>query len=137
MVCWYGTKCACPLILDKDLAMNRKLALMVIAFGFACAGPTLAFDADHLAKVKAGEDCIDCDLSGADLTLVDLSGADLSGADLSNSSLPSADLSGANLSGANLHNANLTSVDLSGARMLGAILCNTIVSDGSIIYSGC
>jgi uncharacterized protein YjbI with pentapeptide repeats len=112
--------------------MNIKLALMVIAFGFACAGPTLAFDADHLAKVKAGEDCIDCDLSGADLTLVDLSGADLSGADLSNSSLPSADLSGANL-----HNANLTSADLSGAKMLGAILCNTTVSDGSVIYSGC
>jgi hypothetical protein len=45
-------------ILDKDLAMNRKL-LVVIAFGLACAGPTLAFDADHLAKVKAGEDCIE------------------------------------------------------------------------------
>jgi uncharacterized protein YjbI with pentapeptide repeats len=82
--------------------MDRKLGFMVIAFWFACAGPTLAFDADHLAKVKAGEDCIGCDLTGA-----------------------------------NLYGADLTDADLSGAKMRGAILCNTTVSDGSVIYSGC
>jgi uncharacterized protein YjbI with pentapeptide repeats len=121
MVCWHGAKCACPLILenilDKDLAMNRKLGLAVIAFGFACAVPTLAFDADHLAKVKAGEDCIGCDLSEANLSVAYLSGADLT----------DANLDGAYLSGAYLF----------GAKMRGAILCNTIVSDGSVIYSGC
>jgi hypothetical protein len=116
MACWHGAKCACPLILenilDKDLAMKRKLVLAVIAFGFACAGPTLAFDADHLAKVKVRENCIGCDLSGADL-------------------------SDANLYDANLTDANLYGADLSGAKMRGAILCNTTVSDGSLIYSGC
>ena len=37
-----------------------------------------------------------------------------------------------NLYGANLRNANLNS-----ATMKGAILCNTIMPDGSVIYSGC
>ena len=42
------------------------------------------------------------------------------------------DLNRTNLSGAGLKDA-----DLSGALMKGAILCNTIMPDGSVIYSGC
>ncbi len=102
--------------------MNRKLSLVVIAFGLACAGPTLAFDADHLAKVKASEDCTGCDLSGASLYFADLSDADLSAT---------------NLTDANLSRANLVGANLTGARMRHVILCNTIVSDGPVIYSGC
>jgi uncharacterized protein YjbI with pentapeptide repeats len=55
--------------------MNIKIALVVIAFGFSCAGPTLAFDANHLAKVKAYEDCMGCDLSGANLSSSQMRGA--------------------------------------------------------------
>jgi len=32
---------------------------------------------------------------------------------------------------------NLEAADLRGAKMKGAILCNTIMPDGSVIYSGC
>ena len=41
------------------------------------------------------------------------------------------------LSGADLLEANLEGANLSGAFMKGAILCNTIMPDGSVIYSGC
>jgi len=36
-----------------------------------------------------------------------------------------------------LVDANLDDAYLSGASMNGAILCNTIMPDGSVIYSGC
>lgn len=62
-------------------------------------------------------DCVQCDLSGANL-----SGALLFGADLE----------GANLSGADLTGANLTHADLRDARF-----CNTVMPDGTVIYSGC
>ena len=41
------------------------------------------------------------------------------------------------LSEANLEGADLRSAILNYARMRGAILCNTIMLDGSMIYSGC
>ena len=46
--------------------------------------------------------------------------------------LVSADLSDSNLAGANLDGTNLT-----GAAMNGITLCNTIMPNGSVFYSGC
>jgi uncharacterized protein YjbI with pentapeptide repeats len=37
----------------------------------------------------------------------------------------------------NLEAADLKGANLEGAKMKGAILCNTIMPDGSVIYSGC
>jgi uncharacterized protein YjbI with pentapeptide repeats len=37
----------------------------------------------------------------------------------------------------NLEAAHLRGANLEGAKMKGAILCNTIMPDGSVIYSGC
>ena len=37
----------------------------------------------------------------------------------------------------NLEAADLRGTNLEGAKMKGAILCNTIMPDGSVIYSGC
>ena len=42
-----------------------------------------------------------------------------------------------NLEAAHLRGANLEDADLEGAKMKGAIRCNTIMPDGSVIYSGC
>lgn len=61
----------------------------------------IAFNQEHVKRLKDTGSCKGCDLSGADL-----SGADLSGADLSSANLSGAILCGANLSGANLSNSN-------------------------------
>jgi uncharacterized protein YjbI with pentapeptide repeats len=37
----------------------------------------------------------------------------------------------------NLEAADLRGANLEGAKMKGAIFCNTIMPDGSVIYSGC
>ena len=37
----------------------------------------------------------------------------------------------------NLEAADLRGANLEGAKMKGAIHCNTIMPDGSVIYSGC
>ena len=96
--------------------MKQKLtALTVAATMFASSAS--AFDPDDLQKLKDSNECAECNIEGAELL-----GANLDSADLRN----------ADLYGANLRNANLSS-----ATMKGAILCNTIMPDGSVIYSGC
>ncbi len=76
--------------------------------------------------------CVDCNLAGADLNRLNLSGADLRGADLSNATFFLADLSNANLSrailrgtqfgGADLADADLRKADLRGVKIAGAYL---------------
>jgi uncharacterized protein YjbI with pentapeptide repeats len=39
-----------------------------------------AADSDALARIRAGEDCVKCDLKGADFSRADLSGRNLGGA---------------------------------------------------------
>lgn len=90
-------------------------ALTVAATMFASSAS--AFDPDDLQKLKDKRSCWQCDLSDADLS--------------------SADLWGANLQGADLASANLQGAALEGAIMKDVILCNTIMPDGSVIYSGC
>ena len=98
------------------LSMKRTLTALTVAVTMFASGVS-ASDPDDLQKLKETNECIDCDLSLANLIGADLWRADLRGADLSN----------ATLSGANLLSATMN----------GAILCNTIMPDGSVIYSGC
>ena len=76
-------------------------------------------------------------LSGADLKRAILRLAVLIGADLRGADLRGADLTDAFLRDTDLSAANLRDADLRGAQMNGVILCNTIMPDGSVIYSGC
>ena len=91
-------------------------------------------------------------LSGSILPRSNFTGADLTGANLHDSYLPDSNFTKANLtgadlsdtlfgasnfSGANLSGVNFTDSILTGANLQGAILCNTIMPDGSVIYSGC
>ena len=92
-----------------------KRALTVAATMFASSA--YAFDPADLQKLMDTNECVKCDLSGANL-----SGANLA----------YADLNGANLAGADLESARLGRFDLR-----GATLCNTIMPDGSVIYNGC
>ena len=106
--------------------MKKTLTALTIA-ATMFASSASAFDAAHLQKLKDTNECIACDLSGANLN-----GADLSESYLAYANLSAADLTGANLGGADLRKANLSST-----YMNGATLCNTTVPDGSVIYSGC
>jgi len=80
--------------------------------------------------------CVECDLSGVDLSgkrlkEVDLERADLSGADLSDTNLSEANLKGADLSGANLRGADLSEADLYKADLTGADLTGADLSEAS------
>ena len=66
-----------------------------------------------------------------------LKDADLSAAKLVNAKLTAADLWRANLKDVSLYKADLTSADVRGVITNGVKLCNTIMPDGSFIYSGC
>ena len=115
-----------------------------------------AFDPADLELLKYTGDCSFCDLGGVEISsqdrlntnlIADLTGANLQAADLTDAVLYAAELREANLSGAYLKRAHLRlavligadlrGADLRGAKMNGVILCNTIMPDGSVIYSGC
>ena len=105
---------------------------ILLAFLMTIGTQVGAADPADLKKLKDKGVCILCNLVSANLSDANLAGADLTGADLSN-----ADLSNAYLEGANLDGTNLTGANLTGAAMKGITLCNTIMPDGSVIYSGC
>ena len=94
--------------------MKRTLLLLVGVLALTCF-QAQAFDEKSLAKLKALNACVGCDLSGVDLKKAILEKAKLSGANLFGANLSGANLSGADLSGATLKSANLND----------SILCKT------------
>ncbi|HUE65414.1 MAG TPA: pentapeptide repeat-containing protein [Rhizomicrobium sp.] len=118
----------------------RRVALLAAyaAIVLFRAGPASGADAAAVARIHSGiVDCVDCDLSGADLanTCVkehDLHDADFDGADatlmcmsfanFTNASFRGTELSGANLAGANLEGADLTGAKTSITSFLGTDL---------------
>ena len=106
--------------------MKRTLtALTVAATMFASSAS--AFDPEDLQKLKDTNECVDCNLKGADLEYADLGetdlrGADLRGADLNGAYLRSANLSGADLGEADLRGAYLGQADFKGADLKDADL---------------
>ena len=87
-----------------------------------------AFDEDDLKKLKATNECLKCDLSGAYLYAANLTRENLTGAWLSGVNLTDANLTGADLTDAeNFNTANTT----------GAKFCKTVMPDGSTNNSGC
>ena len=101
--------------------MKRSLTALTVAASLIASGAS-AFDSADWQKLLDTNECVECDLSRANLRETSLRVANLS----------RADLIGANLSGATLWEADLTKVIMN-----GAILCNTTMPDGSVIYSGC
>ena len=132
----------------------KKLNLTILAIiALIFSSHVYAADPNHIKKLWSHKgDCSYCDLSGYDMTGfwlskykfedANLEGAILIEANLTNANLigvnlESANLQGVNLVGADLSGANLKNANLSGANLKGATLCNTIMPDGSVIYSGC
>ena len=89
-------------------------------------------DPQDYQKLKETGICRRCNLER-----VDLQGAQLKGVNLGGANLKNADLTLTNLESANLGGADLRGAKLDRAYMNEAILCNTIMPDGRIEYSGC
>ena len=116
--------------------MKLTLTALTVAAALTASGAS-AFDPDDLQKLLDTNECVACDLIGANLTDANLIGANLTDANLIGANLRDAALFGAVLEDANLGGANLRGAELDFTYMNGAILCNTTMPDGSVIYSGC
>ena len=101
----------------------RNLIIALTAISLTGISGAQAFNKKQFQAVKAGQQqCLWCDLIGANLANIklrniDLSGANLTGADLSGAKFHNVDLSGADLTG-----AKLDGTDLSGSKLTGADL---------------
>ena len=76
----------------------------------------------NIAVLTETKNCVNCDLSGANLNRLDLSGANIEGANLSRSTMALTNLSGANLQNTDLREASFTGADLANTDMRGADL---------------
>lgn len=103
---------------------------------FLMVGLTIIFVAgcgDPVEKVRQGESCQDCILTGADLPGISLEGLDLSGSDLTGANLSSVvvnsetSLKGANLSNVDLSGSTLSGGDFSEVNLSGANLSNVVI----------
>jgi uncharacterized protein YjbI with pentapeptide repeats len=77
--------------------------------------------AQRLAKIKQQRQCVNCDLSYANLSGQDLAGVNLTGANLTGTNLSGADLKNATLSGTNLTRTQFQSANLHSANLRDAI----------------
>ena len=95
--------------------MNRLIILASLLLLVAFDG--WAYNETDLLKLKQLNQCIGCDLSGANLTEANLRSAELSYADLTD---------------ANLSGANLTTTILKNAKLAGAKFCKTQMAWGEV-----
>ena len=107
--------------------MKRAIIGFSCLLSIALTSNVAAFDQAHLQKLKATNQCQQCDLVGADLTKAKLQGADLTGANLE----------GASFEGANLSRANLTSASLVRTKFGGAILSGANLNKASFLNADC
>jgi uncharacterized protein YjbI with pentapeptide repeats len=118
--------------------MNKWGAIALLTMMAATTvSPVQAFDAEDLENVRSGQDCRDCDLSGANLQGFNLTGLDLTGSDLFGARLSSANLGGVNLLGADLRRADLFNANTNGTIFRGALFCQTVMPDGNLRNDNC
>lgn len=116
--------------------MHPKARLFIALLPFltitAIAPLAQAFNSDHLKQLLKGNQCSNCDLSGALLEGTNLAGANLQNTNLSNANLSGTNLSGANLEGANLQNATLNNVYAFRANLTGTNFSNAILQNANL-----
>nr|ABZ08929.1 putative Pentapeptide repeats (8 copies) [uncultured marine crenarchaeote HF4000_APKG5N21] len=94
---------------------------------------TTKLNFSNLSKsIFKGNNLVNVDFMGADLTFSDLSDTNMSHANLTGANLSGANLSGANLSGANLSGANLSGANLENTNLKGAVLDNAVLSNANL-----
>ena len=116
-----------------EIIMNTKL-LVTLAFvaPLFLTNSTLAGNPQHVQRLLETRECVNCDLSGVNLSEEHLIGADLRNANLEGANLKYANLEGADLTGANLTRANLSYSMLSNVNFKNANLNNTDLSRAKI-----
>lgn len=95
--------------------MLKHIAALIIALAIAGALPASAQNAEEIARVKAGEPCVGCNLFQADLSY-----RNLAEANVANARLRQSNLSLATMNGASFRNTDLSVSNLFGARFTGA-----------------
>ena len=113
--------------ISKNPGLSAFVFLSLLVFPAWLQGA----DPQDYQKLKETGICRRCNLER-----VDLQGAQLKGVNLGGANLKNADLTLTNLESANLGGADLRGAKLDRAFMNEAILCNTIMPDGRIEYSG-
>ena len=98
-----------------DINLSIKILVLGVSICFL-AMPILGFQQEDLDKLHRTNECIRCDLSGANLRSANLSRANLRSS---------------NLSGPNLRGASLDEVDLSFANLNGKCSCSSL---GRFLY---
>jgi len=119
-----------------------KHTLALIALTLTLTAPSLAQNADHIAKAKKGQSCQGCNLFQANLAYKDIADANFSESRLRQSNLAlatfdgvnlsSADLSVANLFGARFNRSNLKNADLRQASGVGTYFGATDLSGAKL-----
>ncbi|MEM1389800.1 MAG: pentapeptide repeat-containing protein [Pseudomonadota bacterium] len=99
-----------------------KHSLALIAVSLTLTAPSLAQNADHIAKAKKGESCRDCNLFQIDLTYSDISKVSFSKSRLRQSNLALGTFDEVDLSGADLSVSNLFGARFNRSKMVGADL---------------
>lgn len=95
---------------------KRVLILsVVVSLSGLLMGTAQASDPTHLSRLMNTRSCVNCDLSGANLSGWTLAKTDLSGTDLTGAKMYKATLTDANLTGANFQDCDLTGANLKGA----------------------
>jgi uncharacterized protein YjbI with pentapeptide repeats len=114
----------------------KKLVLISLSIVLLAPG-TLAYKQEDLDKLKEANECVGCDLSGANFYEADLSEVNLEGAILHSTNLRRANLTNANLTDALFFRADLFGANLTNVNLKGAKFCNTIMPLGSIGIKDC
>ncbi len=119
---------------------NLFITASIITLSFTGINQVMGQNLDHLKQLVETNQCMGCDLNGADLEETHLIGADLRNADLRNANLKNAnlegaDLDGADLRGANLENAFLTNATMNYANLNGANLSYAVLFDTHVDHA--
>ncbi|HEY9838499.1 MAG TPA: pentapeptide repeat-containing protein, partial [Vampirovibrionales bacterium] len=105
-------------IAPKQVTARLLSAAAAVLLPFAFPRTAFGVNPDHVLQLLRTNECMGCDLIGADLRGANLPGANLLGADLRGANLTESNLTGADLRGAILRWADFSGANLSEARFV-------------------
>lgn len=117
------------LMLNDCLALRIKI---VVVFCIISCTLLSGCSKDPMERVRSHHECIQCDLSGYDLSGLMLAGVNLSKANLSGADFSNASLNGVNFTDANISGANFNGASLKGVKFIGTNVSNASFKNAEI-----